>query len=86
MELLPGDSGRRTIGGESNEWLNITRTIAIPGAEDADTGIYSCEACLFLGDPVREECHRANVTLQVIGGPPFIDKALLVDEGKSTVT
>ena len=84
--IMLGDTGEMTIGGEFNEWLNITGTLVVPGATEASTGVYFCEACRFLGDPVREECYRANITLQGIGGPPFIDKALLVDEGKSILT
>ena len=79
--ILPGADPRRNIGGEYNHWLNITRTIIVPGAEDPDHGVYTCEACYFLDDPIREECHQANVTLQGIGGPPFIDKADSPDEG-----
>ena len=61
----------QTIGGRFDEWLNITATILVQGAESPSSGIYTCEVCLFRGTPF-EECHLANTTLQVLGGPPIL--------------
>ena len=81
-EIQPGVDPRRMVGGEFNHWLNVTRTLLVPGAEDADTGQYACEACYIIStNPLVMECHRANITLQVIGGPPFIDDADSPNEG-----
>ena len=74
QDLNPGDP-RIVVGGESNEWLNITRTLVSAGAEVPDNGIYMCEVCTDRS----QECHTSNVTLQVIGEQPFIDEA--VDSG-----
>ena len=60
--------------------LNITRTVLVQGAESPDTGEYQCQACTGLDTPF-EQCRVANLTLQVIGGPPVIDSAE-DDDGK----
>ena len=73
VALNPGDPSI-IVGGPFNRWLNITRTIISASALTADTAIYMCEVCIARGTPF-EECHTANVTLYIIGGPPFIDKA-----------
>ncbi len=62
------------IGGDFNEWLNLTSTVLIPGAVSTSNGLYICEVCLFRGTQF-EECHLANTSLQVIGGPPILDFA-----------
>ena len=71
--LNPGDRSI-VVGGPFNRWLNITRTKISASAQTVDTAIYMCEVCTDRGTPL-EECHTANVTLYIIGGPPFIDKA-----------
>lgn len=73
VEVNPGDM-RLVVGGQFNEWLNITRTLVSDSAETVDNAIYMCEVCIARGTPF-EECHTANVTLFIIGGPPIIDKA-----------
>ncbi len=62
------------IGGEFNEWFNITSTVLVSGAASTSNGLYICEVCFFRGTAF-EECHLANTSLQVIGGPPILDKA-----------
>ncbi len=62
------------VGGDYNEWLNITGTLIAVGAASTSNGLYVCEVCLFRGRPF-EECHLANTSLQVIGGPPILDVA-----------
>lgn len=62
------------IGGRFNEWLNLTLTILVRGAKAPSSGLYVCEVCSLRGTPL-EECHLANTSLQVIGGPPILDKA-----------
>ena len=57
------------VGGEFNELLNITRNFPTGANLVPDSGIYMCEACTDRGTQ-SEECHTANVTLFVIGGPP----------------
>lgn len=72
-DINPGDP-RLIVGGPFNEWLNITRTLISDSAETADNARYLCEVCIARGTPF-EECHTANVTLFIVGGPPFIFKA-----------
>ncbi len=62
------------IGGDLNEWLNITGTLIAVGAASTSNGLYVCEVCLFRGTAF-EECHLANTSLQVIGGPPILEIA-----------
>ena len=57
---------RFRVGGESNEWLNITQTNIFAGAELPDSGIYMCKIC-------TGECYTANVTIHMIGAVPVID-------------
>ena len=59
------------MGGEFNRWLNISRIDLVGGAEDPDSKIFECEVCIARGTPF-EQCHTANYTNQVIGGPPVI--------------
>lgn len=64
--------------------LNITETILTGSESDVvpDNGVYMCEVCTD-HDTQPEECHTANVTIHVIGGPPFIDK--VVDNGEPSL-
>ena len=71
---ISGNDPLIRIGGDFNEWLNITGTILVLGAASTSNGLYVCEVCLFRGTQF-EECHMANTSLQVIGGPPFLDVA-----------
>ena len=59
------------MGGEYNRWLNISQ---IELAEDPDSKIFQCEVCIARGTP-SEECHIANYTNRVTGGPPMILEA-----------
>ncbi len=61
------------IGGEFNEWLNITTTFGV-GASLTSNGLYICEVCVSRGTEFKE-CHLANTSLQVIGGPPILNVA-----------
>ena len=64
------------VGGEFNELLNVTGIFPIAPIDLVPySGIYMCEVCTDRGTQ-SEECHTANVSLHVIGGPPFIDKAV----------
>ena len=75
VDLNPGDS-HLLVGGEFNEWLNITQRSLISDSDYVqDNGIYMCEVCTDR-DTLSEECHTSNVTLHIIGGQPFIDKAM----------
>ena len=85
--MLPGHSGIEidlnpggvylAVGGEFNELLNITGIIPFGVDLLPYSGIYMCEVCTDRGRQ-SDECHTANcnVTLHVIGGQPFIDKAM----------
>ena len=59
------------MGGPFNRWLNISQIEVIGGAEDPDSKIFMCEVCVARGTPF-EECHTANYTNFVTGGPPNI--------------
>lgn len=61
---------RYVIGGESNQWLNITTTNIIQGGEDADYGNYTCRVCVGAGK--GEDCHDSVVTIYLPGAPPII--------------
>lgn len=69
---------RRQIGGSDNRWLNITGTVISPYAEVPDTGDFICETCTDRGTPM-ENCHRATLTLAVVGAPPVLDKGASKD-------
>ena len=84
-ESYPGDtlnqifsepSHGQQIGGDFKEWLNITETFHVLGDGPSLNGLYICEVCVFRGMPF-EECHLANTSLQVIGGPPIFLMLLL---------
>ena len=68
----PGTVARITVGGEFNRWLNITRVELVGVAEDPDSKIFQCEVCIARGTPFQQ-CHTANYTNRVIGGPPRIN-------------
>ena len=74
-QLAPNDDmdppHRIIVGGDSNQWLNITRVIVIQGAEDPDSKIFMCQVCEDRDTP-SEVCHTSNFTLRVIGVPPTI--------------
>ena len=68
-----GIVARITVGGNSNQWLNISQIKLIGGAEDPpDSKIFQCKVCTASGTPL-EQCHTANYTNRVIGGPPVIN-------------
>ena len=73
------------VGGDFNEWFNVTGTIITQGAASTSNGLYVCEVCLFRGTPF-EECHLANTSLQVIGGPPILDVATDNSEYRFNIT
>ena len=62
---MPGQ--RVIVGGEFNQWLNITRTEIVQGAEDPDSRIYICEVC-----DNNNACSAANYTQVTVGTPPNI--------------
>ena len=69
--LLPTESEVRiTVGGDFNEWLNIS-SVVIQGAEDPDSKIFMCEVCTNQSAPLQQ-CYTSNFTLRVIGAPPVI--------------
>ena len=69
-----------TVGGEYNQWFNITGTGILAGAEDPSFGDYICSVCVDRGTP-SEECHNATTTLHILGAPPVLDRA--VDNGEA---
>ena len=69
--LLPTESEERiAVGGDYNEWLNIT-SVVIQGEEDPDSKIFMCEVCTNQSAPLKQ-CYTSNFTLRVIGAPPVI--------------
>ena len=78
QQLRPNDNEmpqpRIVVGGVSNRWLNITRTVIIQGAEDPDSKIFMCEVCVDRGNST-ENCSTSNYTSLTIGAPPIISNA-----------
>ena len=69
--LRPSEFGRRIIiGGDNNEWLNISSVVA-GGKEDPDSKIFMCEVCTNQSAPLQQ-CYTSNFTLRVIGVHPVI--------------
>ena len=67
----PGDRldfQRIVVGGESNRWLNITQTVAVPGAEDPDNKIFTCR----VATSEFEALYESLVELRMVGEPPVI--------------
>ena len=78
QELTPNDDEipqpRIVVGGKSNQWLNITRTVIIRGANDPDSKIFMCEVCVDRGN-ITEDCSASNYTSLTIGAPPIVNNA-----------
>lgn len=62
---------RIVVGGESNRWLNISRTVTRQGSEDPDSKIFICEVCENR-DTIFERCHTSNYTSRIVGAPPVL--------------
>ena len=67
-----GPLSRIRVGGQ---WLNITRIESEGAAEDPDSKIFICEACVARGTP-SELCNTANFTVYLVGAPPKIERNL----------
>ena len=65
------DFQRIVVGGESNRWLNITQTIAVPGAKDPDNKIFTCKI-VTSDDEESEALYESSVELRMVGEPPMI--------------
>ena len=63
---------RIRVGGQ---WLNITDIVSDGAAEDPDSKIFICEACVARETP-SELCNTANFTVYVVGAPPKIKRNL----------
>ena len=74
LQRFPGGvfPPRRIVTGEFDQFVEITRTLIVPGGEDADTGIYECQVCTDRGT-AREVCNSSSATLLGIGSPPDIN-------------
>ena len=62
------DFQRIVVGGESNRWLNISQTVAVPGAEDPDNKIFICR----IATPDEEVYYESSLELRMVGAPPVI--------------
>ena len=72
IALNPSDENLRTlVGGESNRWLNISKTITRQGSEDPDSKIFMCEVCEHR-NTVFESCQISNYTSRIVGAPPVL--------------
>ena len=60
------------VEGWFNRYLNITRTSIVLGAENPDSGIYTCRVCNRQGTQF-EMCRDANTTVYLLGSPPDVD-------------
>jgi len=68
MIVLPTAPERRIrVEGDFNRYLNITRTNIVAGAEDTDSGVYTCWVC------VTEVCRNASTRMYLLGSPPDVD-------------
>ena len=65
------DFQRIVVGGESNRWLNITQTVAVPGAEGPDNKIFTCRI-VTSDDEESEALYESSVELRMVGEPPMI--------------
>ena len=59
---------RILVGGESDHWLNITQTVAVPGAEDPDNKQFICR----IQTPDEGVYYESTLNLQMVGAPPVI--------------
>ena len=67
----PSDRVVVKLNAEENEYyVEITRVVAVAGAEDPDRAIYDLEACVAQPD-ASVECYRANMTVYAI--TPVVD-------------
>lgn len=72
IPLNPSDENLRiVVGGESNRWLNISRTVARRGSEDPDSKIFMCEVC-ERRNTIFESCQISNYTSRIVGAPPIL--------------
>ena len=69
---LPGIVARIMVGGDFNRWLNISQIELVGGGQDSDSKIFQCKVCIAHRTPF-EECHTANYTNLVTGGPPVVN-------------
>ena len=60
---------RIVVGGESNRWLNITQTVAVQGAEDADDKRLTCTVVTSKGGYYETSY---TLLLMTVGAPPVI--------------
>ena len=70
MIIQPDD--RIRVEGEFNRYLNITRTNIVAGAEDIDSGVYTCRVCVAQGT-ILEDCRNASTRVYLLGSPPDVD-------------
>ena len=59
------------VGRDSNHWLNITQTVAVPGAEDPDNKIFTCRI-VTSDDEESKALYESLVELRMVGEPPMI--------------
>ena len=59
---------RIVVGGESDRWLNITQTIAVPGTEDPDNKQFTCRILT----PDGGVDYESTLDLRMVGAPPVI--------------
>ena len=62
------DFQRIVVGGESNRWLNITQTVAVPGAENPDNKIFTCR----IATSDEGVYYDSTLELRMVGEPPVI--------------
>ena len=71
-QLTSGDRYSDSVG---RGWYNITSTIIVAGAEDADFGNYTCSVCRERGTE-NQQCDNATLTLHLLGNAPTLEKAV----------
>lgn len=72
IQLSQTDENLRVmVGGESNRWLNISRTVTHQGSEDPDSKIFMCEVCDHR-NTIFESCQISNYTSRIVGAPPVL--------------
>lgn len=64
------DFQRIIVGGDLNRWLNITQTVAVPGAENPDNKKFTCR--IFTASDKSGLYFNSTVDLRMVGESPVI--------------
>lgn len=71
MDFTVGPFDRFSV---DERWFNISSTIIVQGAEDADYGNHTCSVCTDRGGP-EESCNDATLNIFLLGAAPRLNAA-----------